>query len=126
MWRYKNLPVAYAFQIIWGLIWIALIFLFGYKGNIIIMCVAFRPLLVKKEPIPDGEKPWRMYYLTLLYALITICCLIILFYLIDVFFLTSEFVYGNRPTILLFLLPVFLLVHGIIGLIYLYVNSKYS
>jgi len=126
MFRYKNLPHAFSYQIIWCLIWAILIFLYGYKGFIFMIFGALRPLVLKMEPISMEEKPWKMNYLILLYTVITISCLIIAFYIIDVFLLSNEFVVVNKPKILLTLVPAFILIHGIYGLIYLYVNAKYS
>ena len=124
MSRYKNLPLAYAFQIIWCFTWTFMIYLFGYKGFIFLVVGAIRPLVLKMEPISNYEIHWKQNYLILLYSVITFSSSIILFYLIDIFLLPLDFVKVNKPNIFLSLIPIFFLVHGIIGLIYLYVNTR--
>jgi len=125
MFKYKNLPVAFSFQIIWCLIWTILIFIFGYKGFMFIVVGALRPLVLKKEPISKDETPWKQYYLILLYSVVTTSFLIILFYLINIFLLPIDFLVANKSNILLSIMPIFFLVHGIIGLVYLYLNSEH-
>ena len=120
MFRYKDLPLAYSFQIIFCFIWMVMIFLYGYIGFFFMIFGALRPLVLKMEPVLMEGKPWKMYYLILLYTVITISCLIIAFYIIDVFLLSNEFVVVNKPKIFLSLMPVFFLIHGIYVLIYLY------
>jgi hypothetical protein len=125
--KIKNLPVAYSFQIIFCLIWIVMIFLYGYKGFMFIIVGILRPFVLKYGPISKGETlPWKMYYVIVVYAIITTSCLIILFYFINLFLLPSEFVNINKPKIFLSLFPLFFLVHGIFGLVYLYFSSKYT
>jgi hypothetical protein len=124
MFKYKNLPVAFSFQIIWALIWTLMIYLYGYKGFVFIVVGALRPLVLQKEPISESDSLWQQYYLILLYTAVTTCCLIILFYVFNLFFLPSEFITTNKPNLLLSLIPIFFFVHGIVGLSYSYVNSK--
>ena len=124
MFRYKNLPLAFAFQIIWCLTWTFMIYLFGYKGFIFMIVGAIRPLVFKMEPVSDYETHWKQNYLTLLYSVITFAGIIILLYIIDIFLLPVEFVIVNKPNIFLSLIPIFFLVHGIIGFINLYANRR--
>jgi hypothetical protein len=124
MLRYKNLPLAYAFQIIWCLSWTFIIYIYGYKGLAFGAVGAFRPIVLKMERISNSEIPWRQNYQILLYSVITFSCLVILFYFIDIFFLPSNFISVNKPNIFLSFLPVFLLIHGVLGLAYLYFNAE--
>lgn len=102
-----------------------MIYLFGYRGFVFIIFGAFRPAVLKMEKIINiDEIPWRRNYYILLYSVIIFSCLIILFYLIDIFFLTAYFINVNEEKIFLSSMPIFFLLHGIMGLIYLYVNRE--
>ena len=60
MFRYKNLPAAFSFQIIWCVAWIITIFSYGYKGFIFAAILgALRPLILKMETAQAEERPWK-------------------------------------------------------------------
>ncbi len=57
MSRYINLPLAYAFQIIWCLTWTFMVYLFGYRGMAFGVVGALRPIVLKMERISKNELP---------------------------------------------------------------------
>lgn len=124
MFSYKNMVLAYSFQIFWSLIWIILIFMYGKTGMLFFIFGALRPLVLARVPIKAEEIPWKQYYLIAKYAAIITCCAIILFYIIDILFLTDNFLIVNRYKIIGSIVPLFVLIHGVLGFLYLYINKR--
>lgn len=85
---------------------------------------ALRPLVLKMEQRPEGENPWFEYYGIAKYAAVVTCCLIIIFYLLNLLFLPQEFLIINRYKILGVIVPSYILIHGIIGFYYLIKNKR--
>lgn len=124
MFQYKNKKLAYLFQALWGFGWILAIFFFGFRGNVFITVIALRPFLLKTEPLNREEIDWKMRYYSVLYTVVATCCIVILFYLFGKFFLPENYLFEHRYMIIfIIILPLFILMHGIISIVYLIKNS---
>lgn len=114
--RYKNLLFAYSFEIIFGLITSLLIIIIGPKAIAFLALFAIRPFVLEREKISNQDEFWFYSFQLGKYALFILSIIIIGFYLVDEFILSEDVLYNIRDRINV-LVPFYLLVHGIIGLI---------
>ena len=124
MFQYQNKKLAYLFQVIWSIGWISAVIIFGFRGNLFVTLIALRPFLLKTEPFKREEVDWEMRYYSVLYSVVATSCAVIILYLISRFFVSGLVLFKNRYEIIfIIILPLFLLMHGIISIIYLIKNS---
>ena len=114
--KYKNLLFAYSLEIVFGLITTFLIIIIGPKGIAFLALFAIRPFILEKEKISNLNEFWYYSFQLGKYALFILSVIIIGFYLINEFFLSENVLYNFRNRIIV-LVPLYALIHGIIGLI---------
>ncbi|MCL5029777.1 MAG: hypothetical protein M1480_12265 [Bacteroidetes bacterium] len=114
--KYKNLLFAYSLEIIFGLITSLLIIIIGPNAIAFLALFAIRPFILEREKISNQDKFWYYSFQLGKYVLFTLSIIIIGFYLINEFFLSTNALNNFRDRMIV-LVPFYLLVHGIIGLI---------
>lgn len=115
--KYKNLFFAYSFELLLGLILSAALYFTGPKASVLLALLALRPFILEKEHAAPGDSYWFSCHLIAKYSVVTVCAVIILLYLIAWAFsisLSRE----NAAMITVMLMPLFLLVHGVFGLLH--------
>lgn len=116
--RYKNLFAAYLIEIIFGLIIILLIFLVDPDFVFVLVLFTLRPFLLKRVEIDIEDKFWCASYEVGKYSIITTSIIIILTFMTDEFIYSGEKIFIGSLLILASIIPVYLLVHGIAGIIW--------
>lgn len=124
MFRYKNITLTLFYQILIGLFTAILIFNFGKKGFLFLIFIALRPLIFEKQKIDQNDPHFYFFYKILLYSVIVTSLTIILFYIVNLLFINEGFLIVNRFNFILMIIPIFILLHGIIGLLYLRYNNN--
>ncbi len=114
--RYKNLPFAYSWEIIVGLITSLFIIIIGPNAIAFIALFAIRPLILEREKISNQNEFWYYSFQLGKYTLLILSIIIIGFYIVNEFILSEDLLYNIRDRISV-LIPFYLLVHGILGLI---------
>ena len=116
---YSNLQNAFIFQLIVGLLCLLGILLGGGRMIAILALLGFRPFILSQRTFQDPAPYWRFYYsIGKISFVFTTVTLIILYVFIQ---LPGNLVIalGKDPQIwVLAVLPYFLVVHGMVGLIY--------
>lgn len=114
--RYKNLLFAYSLEIMVGLITSLLIIIVGPNAIAFLALFAIRPFILERVKISNQDEFWFYSFQLGKYALFILSIIIIGIYLVNEFFLSEDVLYNFRDRINV-LVPFYLLVHGIIGLI---------
>lgn len=113
--KYKNLFFAYSLEFLIGLITSLLIIFVGSKSIAFLALFAVRPFLLEREKIlPQDEFCFFSFQLGKT-ALFVLSFIIIISFLIDEFLLDENFLFSYRNRIIIFI-PLYLFLHGIIGL----------
>lgn len=115
--RYKNLVFAYSLEIMIGLVTSFLIIIIGPNAIAFIALFAMRPLILEREKISNQDKFWFYSFQLGKYTLFTLSIIIICFYLFNEFISSENILHNFRDRINL-LIPLYLLVHGVIGLLF--------
>jgi hypothetical protein len=116
--KYKNLNLAFLFEIIIGFGCIISVSLLGFGGLISLALIGLKPFFLEREPISDEKKYWRFSYRVMLSSLIIISLFIIsIFILINLVPSLSKKL-PPIDKILYLLIPFFFMTRGVIGFIY--------
>lgn len=118
MMRYKNLFAAYLIELIFGLIIIFLIFISDPDFVFLLLLFALRPFVLERVEIDIEDKFWCASYEVGKYSIITTSIIIILTFIIDEFIYSGEKIFIGSLLILASIIPVYLLIHGIAGLVW--------
>ena len=119
--KYKNLYFAYSIEIMFGLITSLLIIISGPMAISFLAFFAIRPFILKSEKLSPQDDYWYKSFRLGKLALIILSIIIIFFYLTSDFLLSNN-VLNNYKERIIILIPLYLLVHGILGLIGQYEN----
>lgn len=113
--RYKSLPAAFLFQAVVGALCVVSISLSGPAWFAMLAILGLRPLILKKIPISDDDNILGFNYKIIKISLIVTALTIIFIYIVfDLFSHSSPI----RGLWLLMIPPYFVLLHGVVGLIY--------
>ena len=111
---YKSLPAAFLFQTIAGVLSIISVALLGSKGIAALAILALRPFLLEKTGVFPDQERWHFYYKIMEISVVCTALTIIFVYIfLEVF---SHSVPFGRLWLLM-VLPYFIFIHGLIGLI---------
>jgi hypothetical protein len=115
--KYKNLQLAFLIEIFIGFGTILSISLIKPKGLAALAILALRPILLDKEIIRDEK-----FYFQFSYRILQSSLLIIFIVIISLIFIMQFIPAWNAKlppseNLLIIILPLFLLTHGVIGLI---------
>ena len=114
--KYRNLLFAFSLEVIFGLITSLLIIIFGPNAIAFLVFFAIRPFMLEKEKISNQDEFWFYSFMLGKYALFILSLIIIGFYLVKQFLLPNEVLFNYRDRIII-LVPFYLFVHGLLGLI---------
>lgn len=118
--KYKNLNLAFLFEIIVGFGTILSISLLGYKGLAALAVLVIRPFILEREQIKD-EKLYLQFSFKVLSNSLIIIFLMIVFEIIIIQFIPNwKAKLPPLENLLIIIIPFFLLTHGVIG----YINSS--
>lgn len=110
---YKSLPGAFLFQTLVGALCIVSISLFGPKWIATLAVLSLRPLLLERiRSLPD-QKRWQFYYRIMKISLVCTALTIIFVY---ISFEVFPHAVPIKQLWLLMVLPYFIFIHGLIGL----------
>jgi hypothetical protein len=115
--KYKNLQLAFLIEIFIGFGTILSISLIKPKGLAALAILALRPILLDKEIIRDEKFYFQFSYKILQSSLLVIFIMIISLILIMQFIPVWNAKLLPSENLLIIILPLFLLTHGVIGLI---------
>jgi len=113
--KYKNLFFAYSLEFLVGLITILLIIFVGPKSIAFLALFAIRPFLLEREKILPQDEFWFYSFQLGKVTLFVLSFIIIISYLIDEFLISENFLFSYRDRITIFV-PLYLFLHGVIGL----------
>ncbi len=116
--KYKNLNLAFLFEIIVGFGCIISVSTLGFSGLISLVLIGLRPFFLEREPISDEKTYWRFSYKVLLSSLIIISLFIISIFILINFLPSLSKKLPPTDKILYLLIPFFLMTRGVIGFIY--------
>ncbi|QQS35634.1 MAG: hypothetical protein IPM56_15525 [Ignavibacteriales bacterium] len=116
--RYKNMFTAYSIEIAAGVIIILLIYFIDPNLIFLLSLFALRPLLLEKIEISLEDKFWCVSYEIGKYSLIATSFVIIILFLINEFLIDTSSINSESLIILSSIVPLYLLIHGITGLIF--------
>lgn len=116
--KYKNLNLAFLFEIVIGFGCIMSVALWGQFGFATIALIALRPLLLEKEQIKDEKSYLSLSYKVLSNSIVIVAMLIITIFIIINFIPNLISKLPPRDKILFLLLPFFLMTHGVVGFMY--------
>ncbi|MBI1939425.1 MAG: hypothetical protein HYS25_15050 [Ignavibacteriales bacterium] len=121
--RYKNLFFAFSIEIFFGLFTSILIIVLGFKAIAFLSLFALRPFILEKERISAQDEFWYKYFQLGKNSLIIFAVLIILVSLFVEFFVHNNFLYENKDRVLHLLIPLYIMIHGLVGVLSLNNNS---
>jgi hypothetical protein len=117
MQKYKNLNLAFLFEILVGFGCIISISLLGNKGLTSLALIALRPFVLETEPIKNEKVYWQFSYKILLNSVIIISLMIISIFIIVQFIPAWKTRLPSFEILIIEILPFFILTHGVIGFI---------
>ncbi len=118
--KYKNLTLAFLFEIVVGFGTILSISLLGYKGLAVLAVLALRPFILEQEQIKDEKLYLQFSYKVLSNSLIIIFLMIVFEIIIIQFIPNWKAKLPPLENLLIIIIPFFLLTHGVIG----YINTS--
>lgn len=113
--KYKNLFFSFSLEFLFGLITTLLIIIIGPKSIAFLALFAIRPFLLEREKILPQDEFWFYSFQLGKAALFILSVIIIIFYFVDEFLLTENVLFDYRDRIIIFI-PLYLFIHGVIGL----------
>jgi hypothetical protein len=116
--KYKNLNLAYLFEIIIGFGCIMSIAVLGQNGLATLGLIVIRPFILDKEQIKDEKTYYTFSYKVLSSSIVIVAMLIIAIFIILNFIPHLIPKLPPRDKILFLLLPFFLMTHGVVGFMY--------
>jgi hypothetical protein len=115
--KYKNLHIAFLFEIFIGFGTLISIAMLGPKGIAALSIIALRPILLPREEIKDPKHYYQKFYKILSNSLAIIFIMIVLIIVITQFIPAYKIKLPPIEVLFAVILPFFLLTHGVIGLI---------
>ncbi len=116
--KYKNLNLAFLFEIVIGFGCIMSIAAWGQNGLATIALIAIRAFIMEKEKINDEKSYFTFTYKVLSSSIVIVAMLIIAIFIVINFFPQLASKLPPRDKILFLLLPFFLMTHGVVGFMY--------
>ena len=115
---YAHSRVAFAFESAAGLLTVVLMLLFGPRLLFILALLALRPLLFSKTVYEETALLWRMHYQIGKIALAATGVSLLFLWGISQFAIRAAFLPDQHGSLLLLLLvPYFVFIHGLVGVI---------
>jgi hypothetical protein len=121
--KYKNLNIAFLFEILIGFGTIISISLMGSKGLTALAFMILRPLILKREKIEDTDSYFKSFYKILFSSLSIISIMMISIVIITLFIPIWRDRLPSPEIMFVVILPFFLLTHGVIGYINLSIKE---
>lgn len=121
--KYKNLNLAFLFEIIIGFGCIISVGTLGFGGLMSLALIGLKPFFLEREPISDEKNFWRFSYRVMLSSLIIIFLFIISIFILINFVPSLSKKLPPIDKILYLLIPFFLMTRGVVGFIYNQKNS---
>lgn len=115
--KYKNLHIAFLFEIIIGFGTIISVAILGPKGIAALSIIALRPIFLAREEIKDPKTYYQNFYKILSNSLAIIFIMIILIIIIIQFVPAYKLKLPPVEVLFAVIIPFFLLTHGVMGLI---------
>jgi hypothetical protein len=115
--KYKNLNLAFLFEILIGFGCILSISLLGNRGLTSLVLIALRPIFLEKELIKDEKLYWQFSYKILLNSIIIIALMIISILIIVQFIPAWKTRLPSSEILFIEIIPFFILTHGVIGFV---------
>lgn len=116
--KYKNLNLAFLFEIIIGFGCIISVSVLGFSGLISLFLIGLRPFFLERETISDEKNYWRFSYKVMLNSIIIISLFIVSVFILIDFVPTLSRKLPPNDQILYLLIPFFLMTRGVVGFIY--------
>lgn len=116
--KYKNLNLAFIYEVIVGFGCIMSVAIWGQYGFATIGLIALRPVLLEKEQIKDEKTYFSLSYRVLSSSIVIVAMLIIAIFIILNFIPHLIPKLPPRDKIIFLLLPFFLMTHGVVGFMY--------
>ena len=113
--KYKNLFFSFSIEFIFGLSTSLLIIFIGPKSIAFLALLAIRPFLLERENVTPQDEIWFYSYKLGKITLFMLSVIIIAFYMIDELLFNEDILFNFRDRIIV-LLPLFLFLHGMVGL----------
>lgn len=117
MLKYKNLHIAFLFEIFIGFGTIISIALLGPKGIAAISLIALRSIFLEREEVKDPKSYYQKFYKVLSNSLAIIFIMIVMIIIIIQFMPAYRAKLPPVEILFAIILPFFLLTHGVMGLI---------
>lgn len=116
--KYKNLNLAFLYEVVIGFGCIISVSQLGYSGLISLVLLGLRPFFLEREPISNEKIYWRFSYRVMLSSTIIISLFITAVFILINLFPTISKTLPPAEEILYLLIPFFLMTRGVIGFIY--------
>jgi hypothetical protein len=116
--KYKNLNLAFLYEIIVGFGCIMSVAIWGQNGLATLGLIAIRPIVLEKEQIKDEKSYFTLSYKVLSSSIVIVAMLIIAIFIIINFIPHLIPKLPPRDKILFLLIPFFLMTHGVVGFMY--------
>ncbi len=116
--KYKNLNLAFIFEIIIGFGCILSVSILGFSGLISLSLIFLRTIFLEKEPISDEKSYWRFSYRIMSNSLMIISLFIISIFILVNFLPSLARKLPSTDQILYLLIPFFLMTRGVVGFIH--------
>ncbi len=114
---YKNLRLAFFFEVAVGIIVTLAVLLVSPKMVLLLAVMAFRPMILKTQTVEHGAPIWRTYYYVVKFSLIFTALTLILLYVFSEYVFTGAVLHDQHGSVLLIgLLPYFMIIHGLVGI----------
>lgn len=115
--KYKNLNIAFLFEICVGFGTILSIALLGPKGIAALSLMILRPIMLEREKIKNSKDYFQYFYKVLSSSLTIIFIMIVSIIIIMQFIPSYKTRLPSIDILFMIILPFFLLTHGVIGII---------
>ena len=115
--KYKNLFLAYSTEVIVALLTLIFVTLLGVKAISFLALIALRRFILEREQLLPQNEFWYKSFNLGRNALIVLATIIILLSVFLDIANQYEFILENKDRVLLLILPLYILIHGILGII---------
>jgi hypothetical protein len=118
---YKNLRLAFLFEVAVGIIVMLAVLLVSPKLVLLLAVIAFRPMILKTQTVEDDAPIWRTYYYVVKFSLIFTAITLILLYVFSEYVFIGAVLHDQHGSVLLIgLLPYFIFIHGLVGMFHIH------
>lgn len=115
--KYKNLFLAYSIEIIIGFLTLILVTQLGSKAIVFLALLAIRPIILEREKLLPQDEFWFKSFQLGKNALFVISIIIIFLTILLDIVGEYNFIIENKNKILRMIVPMYIFIHGTIGII---------